>query len=73
MSDIDERLATLGITGDAGSSLALDSLGRFELWLLLEDVTGRDIPLELVTSLRTVGDVRSWLSYLGAVPTTPAT
>lgn len=66
MTGIDERLVDLGISGDPHSPLGLDSLARFELWLLLEDVTGREIPLELVASIQTVGDVRSWLSYLGA-------
>jgi hypothetical protein len=65
-NQIDERLADMGIGGGDDAPLELDSLSRFELWLLLEDVTGREMPIELIASLRTVGDVRSWLSYLHA-------
>jgi hypothetical protein len=33
--------------------------------MLLEAVTAREIPLELVTSIETSNDVRHWLSYWG--------
>jgi acyl carrier protein len=64
MSSIDERLAAIGVDGNSTEPLELDSLARFELWMLLEEVTAREIPLELVTSIETSNDVHHWLSYL---------
>jgi acyl carrier protein len=64
VSSLDQRLAELGIDVDSTDRLALDSLGRYELWLLLEEVTGREVPLELVASIETAKDVHRWLTYL---------
>jgi acyl carrier protein len=68
MSSIDERFAELGIDSGSIAPLALDSLGRYELWLLLEEVSGREIPLQLVASIETSADAHRWLSYLRTTP-----
>jgi acyl carrier protein len=64
MSAIEARLAELGVQPGSAATLDLDSLGRFELLMLLEEVAGRDLPTELILSLETCEQVYSWMDQL---------
>lgn len=46
--------------------LDLDSLALLELFILLEDTAVHDLPVDLVDSLETLGDVWHWHATLAA-------
>lgn len=46
--------------------LGLDSVALFGLFVLLEDSAAHELPLELIDSLETLGDVWHWYTTLAA-------
>jgi acyl carrier protein len=52
--------------------LGLDSIAMFELFVLLEDAAVHDLPVELIDSLETLGDVWHWHTTLAAQHTNGA-
>jgi hypothetical protein len=61
-----DRLSDIGVCGLPHEPLELDSLGRLELMMVLEEIAGRELPHELVLSLESHGDVYGWVDQLAS-------
>jgi acyl carrier protein len=51
---------------DRLTDLGLDSIAMLELFVLLEEAAVHDLPIDLVDSLETLGDVWHWHATLSA-------